>query len=245
MPDGGRRPGPAGGPHLDVAGYLLGTLDPYEAASFEQHRVTCARCRAEFDELDWVPARLADARPAPEPPAALLAQTLAAVGQDARDRRTRPGRRWPLAVVAATVVTVAAVAALTAAPSSPSPPPHTVELVSAPGAGTGAGATAARGVARLQRGPFGVVIALQLQNLAPPPPGSFYECWYLAASDTAVSPARVSAGSFTTPAGGRALVRMVTAADPARYPAIQITLEPDDGNPARTGTVVLQSRPRK
>jgi hypothetical protein len=32
---------------------------------------------------------------------------------------------------------------------------------------------------------------------------------------------------------------MISAADPARFPKMGVTLEPDDGNPARTGPKYL------
>ncbi len=237
-------PEPAPGhaePHPDLAGYVLGTLGPAESASFARHGTSCARCRAEVEELAWIPARLAGARPAADPPDRLRAQTLAAVAVDAAAARGRAPAvaasrpRWPLAAAAAAVAAIAGVAALAAAPSSDARPPRAVDLVAADGG-------AARGVAHLQRGPLGIGIRLVLEDVPAPPAGHFYECWYLAPPAGPGATARVSAGTFRTPASGRALVQMVTAADPARYPVIEITLEPDDGDPARTGPVVLRSR---
>jgi anti-sigma factor RsiW len=53
--------------HVDVAGYVLGTLAPAEAAAFETHLATCDRCRAELAELDALPNLLAGAELAPPP----------------------------------------------------------------------------------------------------------------------------------------------------------------------------------
>jgi hypothetical protein len=54
-------------------------------------------------------------------------------------------------------------------------------------------------------------------------------------------PNRVSAGTFTVGADGRASLRLHSAADLQRYPAMGVTLERDRGNPARTGDKVLVS----
>lgn len=224
------------GPHQDLAGYVLGTLDAAESASFARHVEMCERCRRELEELGWLSTRLADIRPAADLPAGLRTQTLAAVTKVA-DRGVGGGRRWPV-VAAIALSVVAALAVLAATPPSDAPAPRTIALVAPDGGAE------PRGSARLQRGPLGIVIRLLVADLPAPARGSFYECWYLAPTDTADRPARVSAGTFLTPAGGRAVVTMVTAADPSRYPGIEVTLEPDDGNPARTGTVVLRSRAR-
>lgn len=224
------------GPHADLAGYVLGTLDAAESASFTHHAEVCDHCRGELRELGWLPTRLADIRPAADLPEGLRAQTLAAVTEVA-DRGVGGARRWPV-VAAIALSVVAALAVLAATAPSVAPAPRTIALVAPGGGGE------PRGVARLQRGPLGIAIRLLVEDLPAPPRGSFYECWYLAPSDTAGRPARVSAGTFLTPAGGRAVVEMVTAADPSRYPGIEVTLEPDDGNPARTGPVVLYSRAR-
>jgi hypothetical protein len=65
--------------HPDTAGYVLGTLDPGEAAAFEAHLAECARCRAEIDELRPLPALLDNAPPPVVLPEGLRARTLAAV----------------------------------------------------------------------------------------------------------------------------------------------------------------------
>lgn len=83
-----------------------------------------------------------------------------------------------------------------------------------------------------------------MEGLAVPPPGGFYECWYVGAGDTPAHPERVTAGTFTVGGDGAATVRMVTAADHRRFPRIEVTLEPADGDPAAGGPVVLRSAPR-
>lgn len=44
--------------HQLLGAYLLGGLEPAEAASFDQHLAVCAECRQELDELASLPALL-------------------------------------------------------------------------------------------------------------------------------------------------------------------------------------------
>jgi predicted anti-sigma-YlaC factor YlaD len=60
--------------HQLLGAYLLGGLDPAEAAAFEQHLDSCADCRMELDEMASLPALL-DALPVPD----AVALTAAAV----------------------------------------------------------------------------------------------------------------------------------------------------------------------
>jgi len=90
MPPGDRCP--AGG-RPEIAGWVLGALEPDEAILVGEHLLGCAACRQAAAELDPVGRLLARATPPepPEPPAALRARTLAAVeraaGQPGRPRR--------------------------------------------------------------------------------------------------------------------------------------------------------------
>jgi hypothetical protein len=52
-------------------------------------------------------------------------------------------------------------------------------------------------------------------------------------------PQRVSLGTFTVGADRRAHLRAFTAAPADRFPKVGVTLEPTDGDPARTGPRVL------
>ncbi|MGH9283393.1 MAG: zf-HC2 domain-containing protein, partial [Acidimicrobiales bacterium] len=66
-------------PHPDVAGHVLGVLEPGEARDFTHHLKDCADCRQEVAELSSVRAALDQALPAPEVPPGLAERTLAAV----------------------------------------------------------------------------------------------------------------------------------------------------------------------
>src|SRR6516162_2364294 len=105
-------------PHLDLAGYLLGGLDPTEERAFADHLAGCEACQAELQELSDLPGLLADVPPAEPLPPGLEARTFAAVegaaaetGQagvvpitQAKKARRRPPMRLLAAVAAAIVV---------------------------------------------------------------------------------------------------------------------------------------------
>ena len=71
--------------------YLLGALEPPEAKRFEAHLASCAECGAEVQTLRPTVALLADAVPQLEPPPALRARVLSAVGA----RQSAVGGRQP------------------------------------------------------------------------------------------------------------------------------------------------------
>ena len=51
---------------------------------------------------------------------------------------------------------------------------------------------------------------------------------------------RISCGTFTVQPEGRTTVSMSAPATSVAYPEVEITLEPDDGNPDSSGDVVLE-----
>ncbi|WP_160663373.1 anti-sigma factor family protein [Pseudarthrobacter sp. ATCC 49987] len=107
--------------HQLLGAYLLGGLEPEEAAAFEQHLGSCADCRRELDELASLPALL-DALPVPD--AVALGAAAATTGRkpatpepppsgptpavmprqlldELSTRRRRIRRRWTAALAAA------------------------------------------------------------------------------------------------------------------------------------------------
>jgi hypothetical protein len=65
--------------HAEVAGWVLGVLDPDDARDFGAHLLGCDQCQAAVAEFEPVAQGLKHAAPAAEPPADLAAKTLAAV----------------------------------------------------------------------------------------------------------------------------------------------------------------------
>jgi anti-sigma factor RsiW len=70
---------PGAPPHEDLAGYLLGALEPDELAAFAAHLAGCQSCRADVADLGRLPHLLDRAAPPFAVPAGLREQTLAAV----------------------------------------------------------------------------------------------------------------------------------------------------------------------
>lgn len=230
------------GPHGDLFDRLAGRLDVDAAAAFDAHLVTCAACRRDHDELAPVARLVADAAPPVVVPPDLKERVLSAVEEDAvtpiaGHRRARPSRsRRGLAVLGIAAAVLVAVALAGVLGGTERPVAAEIALV-APDGGP------ARGTALVRATPEGREIELEVVGLAPSAPGTHYECWFVGDGDTLERPNRVSAGTFTVGADGRATLRMSTAADPARFPRMGVTLEPDDGNPRRTGDKVLVSAP--
>lgn len=125
----------------ELAAYLLGALDPAEAAALEQHLAGCEACR---DELDWLrPAArmLPEAVERVEPPLALRARIMAEVEADAGVKRPAarsPRRRLSLGLrpavgLAVLALAVAAVAGYSLRDSGSSGGATTVAAGHAPG----------------------------------------------------------------------------------------------------------------
>jgi anti-sigma-K factor RskA len=243
-----------GAPHVDLGGYLLGNLDAAERAAFEGHLATCGRCRRELEELRGAMDLLGEAAVPVAVPGGLEARVLAAIAREpvpepagaaapdvpATRRRARPRWRPVWALAAAAVIAVAFLAGVGLGRGlpgpgggvQPAPAEQTIRLAAVDGG-------RATGVATIRPSGGGRSILLTVRDLPPPPAGHFYTCWLVAPDDTLQHQDRVSVGSFVTGGDGSATVRWETAADPARYPSLGVTLEPDNGNPLHQGPKVL------
>ncbi|HEX6688131.1 MAG TPA: anti-sigma factor [Solirubrobacterales bacterium] len=83
----------------ELSGYLLGALDPGEAAELEQHLAGCEACRSELEWLRPAAQLLPEAVERVEPPAELRTRIMGEVEADADARRSGirfGGRRMPV-----------------------------------------------------------------------------------------------------------------------------------------------------
>ena len=237
--------------HDDLALYVLGALeDPRE---FEAHLETCDRCRAELAELRGT-LDVLDAGIVRTPaPIDLRTKTLAAVragdtaGPPTTERpfvephvadvvqldraRARRMRIAAIAGVAALALVISGLGYRTFTRDSFTAD-RTIALAAANGG-------AARGEARIDDTDGGQVIELTVSGLPDAPAGMYYECWWVGAGDADDVQNRVSAGTFRK---GNETYRMQSSADPSKFRTMGVTLEPDDGNPKRTGEKVLASQ---
>ena len=202
-------------PHDDLEAYVLGALEPAEAAAFEAHLADCSACRDGIASYGPV-LRALRALPAalPPPPPRVGRPLLAG---------SRP-LGWMAAVAAAAVIGIAvghravstavdadavAIAQLSAAPA------RAVALM---------GATA-RGTAIVGSG--GGRTAFVVSGLPAPQPGRGYQVWVRGAGVR-------SPGMLHRTADG--LEVLVVPGDAlAGAQKIGITIEPAGGSPARTG----------
>jgi hypothetical protein len=255
-------------PHVEVAGYALGKLDDDETVAFEAHLAECDDCRRELEELRGLPELLARAAPPVQLPEALRGRTLAAVREAAEEaaeagelpspglraapelvppaearptelerRRQARGRFAALArrPLLATAVAAALVVLLSIPATLLLNRPATTELalVAADG-GT------AKGRVLVTKTSGGRSFDVRIEGLRPPKAGKLYELWAVGAADTPDHPQRVSLGTFTVPVSGKVRLHAFTAAPASIYAKVGVTEEPDNGNPAREGPIVLR-----
>ena len=78
---------------------------------------------------------------------------------------------------------------------------------------------------------------LVVSGLAPSRRGEFYELWLLSPPGDLVS-----LGSFRVGAGGRATLEVPLPVDPSRYRFLDVSVEPDDGDPSHSARSILRGR---
>ena len=204
-----------------IGSYVLGGLDPAEAAEVNAHLATCPGCAAEHARLAPLPGLLtlatgAEAATAEPPPAALEERLLDAVAREAPARRRRrwlPRRPGWIAAGVVTAVAAAAIAGLVITHDG-EPPGYELTLQ----ASTAAPRASAR--AELQQVEGGTAMHLWVKGL-PSDPGAVYEVHCDAPGWSA------SAGTFRVGADGKAYVVLTTAARRGEYDAIRIVRRGD------------------
>jgi hypothetical protein len=168
-----------------------------------------------------------------EPPVGLLDQITATIDSERAapagraDRRQIRMRRTVRAGAVALLAAAAVVISLVVTRG-----PATSDVVLA-GTRLAPGASA---TAKLHTTSSGLAIELDVSGLPPSPPGSYYQAWMKGPRGL------VTIGTFHL-RGGPGTVELWSAVSLADYPAITVTREPEDGNPASSGQVVLTNRP--
>ena len=226
---------------LLLGSYVLGGLEDDETVRVERHLHSCESCRREHAQLASLPRLLdlvdpetaAGAAPSPRLEDSVLAGFAAqrAEGSSREDRpRPHPARRvlrWRVALPSGLAGAAAAVGvlAVTGTLSPPADGGRAVTLRSP------SGIDDARAEATLTTTSAGTEVELEAQ-LPPLERGEVYELWFVRGQG------RVSAGTFTVDADGRADLRLVAAARGRGYDRLGITREPDALDPSRNGPSV-------
>jgi hypothetical protein len=204
---------------------VLGELTADEERELEHHLEECPACWADLSIVWGTHSALREAA-ASEPPPELKARTLArAKGESS----ARSKLRWTVWVPMAAALLVAAVLGFGLLRSIVDGPSEGLPLTAttlAPGAG-----------GELHGEVVGENLQVELEVWGMPElrEGEYYEMWYYAEDGS-----RISCGTFRTGPGGRTTVNLTAPASARSYPEIEVTREPDDGNPLANGDEVLR-----
>ena len=205
--------------------YVLGELSADEERELERHLEECSSCWAELSVVWGTHNALREAA-AGGPPPEVKALTLArAKGAG----RTRSGYGWKLWVPMAAALLVAAVLGtglLRAITEDSSPGVPLAATALAPDAG---------GEVHVEEVGENLQVKLEVRGMPRLQKDQYYEMWYYADDGS-----RISCGTFRVGPEGSATVNLSAPASARHYPEIEITREPDDGDPGASGHEVLK-----
>ena len=98
-------------------------------------------------------------------------------------------------------------------------------------------APGASATAKMHATPSGLAVELDVSGLPPSPRGYYYQAWMKGPRGL------VTIGTFHMRGGPAGTIELWSAVSLADYPVITVTREPEDGNPASSGQVVLTNHP--
>jgi anti-sigma-K factor RskA len=209
--------------------YLLGELTVEEELELERHLEECPECRLELDRARQSHDLLRQLA-THEPPTELEGKVLAQVRGE---MPTRSSGGWWLWVSAAAVLLVVGVLGIgilrEIIGDSPNAVPLTATTV-APEAG---------GQVQVEQEGENFQVELEVWKMPELEQDEYYEMWYYAEDGD-----RISCGAFRTGPQGRTTVNLTAPATARDYPEIEITREPDDGNPEASGEQILEGKLR-
>ena len=208
--------------------YVLGELTAGEERELERHLEECPECRNELESIRHTHELLrkeAATAPPPELKDRVLAQATGEISERSRSR-------WRLLVPAAAALLVVAVLGvgllLAFLDDSSAGLPLTATAL-APGAS---------GVVRGEPAGENIRIELEVRGLPELGEDEYYEMWYYTEEEDGGG--RISCGAFRTAPEGQTTVNFTTPLNAREYPEIEVTREPDDGDPASSGEAVLE-----
>jgi anti-sigma factor RsiW len=202
--------------HPSLAAFVLGGLEPEEAAEVKRHLASCSDCRRELEELRKVNRALDAAPPPADPPSYLKDEILSQVRAEERYPSTEKessvaeerasstttrskNLRIILPSAAAAAVVAVVVLGVFFGVLREESPVAIIQLVPTPQ--EAAGLEGYWGVAEIHPQPSGnQQVELKLNNFEQPKPNSYYELWFVSGDK------RISAGSFTSVGKGETRV---------------------------------------
>jgi len=207
----------------DLAAYMLGALEPGEAAGFERHLAGCERCREEMRWFEPAVGTLSESVARQEPPPRLRESLMAEVRADVRPAPRR-SRRWswswkPAVAFAAVVLLVAGVAGYEIGKDGNDESGERTVL-----------STREHGVSvkMVREGDGGT---LHLANLHQLPPGKVLEAWVRREGEVEPVPALL-----VPDRDGHA---ETTIADMGGVDTVMVTEEPQGGSETPTGEAIV------
>ena len=203
---------------------MLGELTADEERELEQHLEECPSCWAELS-IVWGTHNALREAAATGPPPEVKALTLArAMGES--PARSRYGWKLWIPMAAALLVVAVLGAGLF----------RTITRDSSPGVPLAATSLApeASGEVHVEQAGENLQVRLEVRGMPRLEKDQYYEMWYYADDG-----GRISCGTFRVGPEGRATVNLTAPATARRYPEIEITREPDDGDPGASGHEVL------
>ena len=203
-----------------LGAYLLRQLTAEEEHELERHLEGCPRCRDELERVRQTHALLGELA-ASEPPPELKDRVLAHARGEASARFGSGWKLWvpaAAALLAAGFLGIALFAAITGGSSSGVPLTATAL---APGAS---------GELRGEKVGENLRVELEVEGLPELREHEYYEMWYATEDGE-----RISCGTFRAQSEGRTTVNLTAPALAISYPVIEVTREPDDGDPATSG----------
>jgi anti-sigma-K factor RskA len=211
-----------------LGSYLLGELTVEEEHELERHLEECLKCRRELDRVRQTHNLLRQLA-ATEPPGELKGQLLAQV------RGETPGHSrgwwlWGSAAAALLVVAILGVGLFRTITDDSSTGVPLAATALAPEAG---------GEVRVEEVGENFQVELEVRGMPELKEDEYYEMWYYAEDG-----GRISCGTFRVGSEGRTTVNLTAPASSRHYPEIEITREPDDGNPKASGEEVLEGKLR-
>jgi anti-sigma-K factor RskA len=221
----------------DLAAYLLGALNPREAADFERHLEGCDRCRQELRWLEPAVDTLPETVERTEPPPQLREALMAEVRRDlradpraeapapARPAAASPWRRWLLRPAVGFAVVALLVAGVVG-----------YEVGKDDGGGNGNRVAFEREfggmtVKMIQEGDGG---KLELAGVPQPPEDKVFEAWVERDGEVEAVPALI-----VPDRNGRA---ETTIADMSGVKTLMITVEPRGGSETPTGETIMEMK---
>lgn len=234
--------------HIDPAEYALGLLEGPELAEARRREAQDPAFAAEVRALAQVGTRLdaleADEWDAAGPPPLRVDVAMPVPAAPRRSWLAGLGERLGAAVSARPALVLGCVALVLGLGVG-------AGLLVAGGDGDGAPGGAPQVVAleRFDEGPVGASgtawvaqldgvreVTIDTRGLKPSADGTSYEVWMIRDATT-----MVGLGTFKVGSEGRATVTLPANVDPADYPVMDVSIEPDDGPAAHSGVSVLRS----